>query len=132
AALTVEPSGTSILMPVPREAAKSVMMRPETGQRNLSLPDIAGSAAGVGAGCGLAAATGASTTGAGAGVGAAVGAGAAACWTGALRPAGRAVGRVWPSGAGALASWVGAVAATGATFWLRSPRPGMVIFWPTT
>src|SRR5690606_19601786 len=124
AALTLEPSGTSILMPVPREAAKSVMIRPETGQPNLSLPEATGSAAGgamatwVGAGVATGVAAGA----------AAAGAGAVAAWSTLVlaRLAGRAAGSVVAVACGlALATWTGALLT-------RSDRPGMTIFWPTT
>src|SRR6185312_13579518 len=42
AARTGLPCGASMLMPVPLEAMKSVVTFPDTGQRNLSAPDIDG------------------------------------------------------------------------------------------
>src|SRR3569623_1971761 len=83
AARTALPSGASMLMPVPLEVMKSVVTLPDTGQRNLSAPDICWSCAGAGAfGAGCAVAT---------------------CWTGGL------VGEVF--GSTSLGSLVAAVLA---------------------
>ena len=72
AARTELPSGASILMPVPREAAKSVMTRPDSGQRNLSLVTE-----GVAAGVGCCVDTAATCVGAGYGSGVALACGVA-------------------------------------------------------
>src|SRR5690554_7422674 len=112
-ALTAAPSAASILMPVPLDAAKSTSTRPLTGQRNLSLPDMTGSAAGA-----LAISTGWAATGAGVAAGAVL----------ACSVLGAACGKVCWAGAAAAVLSVDASLMVGALLASRSERPGMMTF----
>src|SRR3569833_1085634 len=131
AARTALPSGASILMPVPLELMKSVVTLPDTGQRNLSAPDICWSCAGAGifgAGCAVA------TCCTGGLVGEVLGSTSLGSLIAAVLPGigwlalGAAAGFVAPSGASAGASEATLV---GADLAARSARPGMITFWPT-
>src|SRR5689334_21855289 len=115
AARTAAPSGASMLMPWPLLAMKSVMTLPETGQRNLSAPDICGSAAGaLGATVGVGVTTDVSVDAMVVAFGAA---GTVTCVLGAV---------------GASTGAIDAIFTVAGPFCCRrSGRPGMMTFWPT-
>src|SRR6185437_12471525 len=97
AALTGVPSGAAMLMPVPLLEAKLTMTLPDTGQRNLSAPDMAGSCSGI--------------FGAGLTAGATVARGA-----GALDGAGRAaLTALWAGGSGLVGPFISTRPASGTT-----------------
>src|SRR5690242_3219023 len=110
AARIAAPSGASMLMPVCLLAMKSVMTLPETGQRNLSAPDITGSAEATG----LTAGAGAVASGAGAAVVVVV-----------LDPRGVAAAIGVLTGLSTVATFMGAGAALAEE---TAVRPGMMIF----
>src|SRR6185312_3378882 len=137
AARTGLPSGASILMPVPLDAMKSVVTLPDTGQRNLSAPDIdgLGCIALTGDGSTLATCTGACTAGVSGFAAAVLTAGTGstsrvlppeACGVPAVIGASIGLGARLCSGAPSVTPAV-FVAVTGATL----VRPGMISFMPT-
>ncbi len=116
------------------------MMRPATGQPNLSLPEAAGSgagAAGVATGAAVLATCWVGAVAAGAGAATGAGVAVVAAWSTLVPPAWS--GLVDGMGAAmgvALATWVvgvaGSVEAGACGVRMRSDRPGMRICWPTT